>query len=69
MAENDAKWRASMKAQAHTDQPEAALAEAEARIRQIEASRALVARNVGIFILAFVLTLAAIMLAGLMAIR
>jgi hypothetical protein len=39
MAETDVKWRAQILAQAHPDQVAAALAEAEARLREIEAAR------------------------------
>jgi hypothetical protein len=46
----DAQWRAELEATAHPDQGEAALAEAEARIRAIEAERALIACNIGIFV-------------------
>jgi hypothetical protein len=56
-----------MLAQAHPDQAESALTEADAQIRAIEAQRAAVVRGVTTFALVFVPTIVALVVAGLLA--
>jgi hypothetical protein len=67
MDTNDVRWRGSTLAQAHPDQAESALTEADAQIRAIEAQRAAVVRGVATFALVFVLTIVALVVAGLLA--